>query len=76
MARVKDQSFYLRVLAAVVTDVRELASAVVSSTLNAALKDNAARAVREYLVGLMPSGPLAPKPRSCASIPLWDNQQP
>lgn len=44
-------------LAAVITDVRELAGLVVNSTLSAALEDNAVRAVREYLEGMMPSGP-------------------
>jgi DNA-binding transcriptional MerR regulator len=42
-------------LAAVITDVRELARLVVNNTLSAALEDNAVRAVREYLEGMMPT---------------------
>lgn len=44
-------------LAAVITDVRELARLVVNNTLSAALEDNAVRVVREYLEAMMPSGP-------------------
>lgn len=41
-------------LAAVITDVRELARLVVNNTLSAALEDNAVRVVREYLEAMMP----------------------
>ncbi|MEZ0365252.1 MerR family transcriptional regulator [Mycobacterium sp. pUA109] len=41
-------------LAAVITDVRELASLLVNNALSDALEDNAVRAVREYLEGMMP----------------------